>query len=76
MIGPYSICSNLKTLLNERHLQKKALKIKSIVTVKVNPIRANTVKARGPLSLEQEEEVRAKEKVSHSVTHTHSNDNI
>lgn len=75
MIGPYSICSNLKTLLNERHLQKKALKIKSIVTVKV-PLRANTVKARGSLSLEQEEEVRAKEKVSHSETHTHSNDNI
>lgn len=22
MIGPYSICSNLKTLLNERHLQE------------------------------------------------------
>lgn len=39
MIGPYSVCSNLKTLLNERHLKQKLSNLRVLLTVS---LRAST----------------------------------
>lgn len=33
MIGPNSVCSNLKTLFNERHLKQKLSNLRVLLTV-------------------------------------------